>query len=135
MKKAQVKPVMKMLDNKYFGNLNLVVIHHMDTGAFTQPFKMADSAEWLQHFKDMADGKIQPDARGIWIVREVTTTTPPHLQLHPAKPEAKFTIVSNTQQHVEQAKASQKRKKRQSTPSVKKSKQPKHANSRAWIQF
>ena len=84
----------------------------------------------------MALGKVQPDAKGIWKVSEVPASSiEPKPSASPQKPAAALTIVSNTQQSVDQAKASQKRKRKESKSTLKNPKKSSNSKPGAWIRF
>ena len=69
---------------------------------------MVTQEQWIRHFRDMAEGRIQPTANGTWIVKDYDTVS----SEEPAD-AAPVQIVSQTQQAVDQAKTTRKRKRKE----------------------
>ena len=68
---------------------------------------MGSAEQWIRHFKEMAQGKIRPTASGRWILKDYDTSSPS------GEPASPVQIVSQTQQAVEQAKTTRKRKRKE----------------------
>ena len=97
---------------KYYGTTDSLLILYIGTLYYTSG-RMATQEQWIRHFRDMADGKIKPNANGRWIVKDYNLSSS-------EEPKAPVTLVSNVQQPVNQAKATQKRKRKETQEATKK---------------